>query len=211
MRIQPVRARKGAIVPMTAVCMVALLGFLALSIDLGILMIARNQCQSAADAAAMAGARTLTGDTSTNNNYSNVKPNATAAAAANSILNTPINTSTQLTVTIGDYYYNTTNSAFTISPSSLGYTGDNWTLVQATVTSTQLTYFAKAFGPSSSSIGAMATAVHRPRDIAIVRLDAIREFARGPVFRKSHDLDESEYGLSGIRTLRYQCITVDLQ
>src|SRR5580704_6249115 len=104
MRINNSPSRPGAIVPMTALCLIGMLGFIALVVDLGVLMIIRNECLNGADAAAMAGARTLTGDASTNNNYNNVQPNANAAAAANSILGTPINTSTQLTLTIGDYY-----------------------------------------------------------------------------------------------------------
>ena len=98
MRMQKPRSRRGVIVPLAALCLVGLLAFVALALDLGLLMIARNQCQNAADAAAMAGARTLTGDTSTNNNYANVQPNASTAAAANNILNQPIDAATQLTV-----------------------------------------------------------------------------------------------------------------
>ena len=54
--------RRGAIVPLTALSLIALLGFVALAIDLGLLMIARNQCQNTADSAAMAGARALNGE-----------------------------------------------------------------------------------------------------------------------------------------------------
>src|SRR5450755_4636138 len=91
--------RRGAIVPLMAICLTGLLAFVALALDLGILMIARNQCQNTADAAAMAGARTLNGDVSINNNYSAAQPAALAAAANNSILNTPV-TSAQVTVSI---------------------------------------------------------------------------------------------------------------
>src|SRR3954465_5953790 len=96
------RRRRGAIGPLGAICLTGMLAFVALALDLGILMIVRNQCQNAADAAAMAGARTLTGDTNTNNNYDKVQPNAAAAAGANTIMNQAIDTTKQLTVTIGD-------------------------------------------------------------------------------------------------------------
>ncbi len=168
MRINQWRSRPGSIVPLTALCLTGMLGFIALVVDLGALMIIRNQCQNAADASAMAGARTLTGDTSTNNNYSNVQPNAASAAAANSILGQPVNPTTQLTVSIGDYYYNTSAAAFQISPSSLGQSGDNWTLVQATITATHPSFFAQVLGMSTLSSSAMATAAHRPRDVVIV-------------------------------------------
>jgi Flp pilus assembly protein TadG len=168
MRNRRLHPRRGAIIPMTALLMTALIAFVALAIDLGILMIERNQCQNAADAAAMAGARTLTGDPTTNNNYSNAQPNAVAAASANSILNQPVNAATQLTVTVGDYYYSTGTNSFQISPSSLGQAGDNWTLVQATVTAQQPSFFAQALGLNSLNTTATATAAHRPRDTVIV-------------------------------------------
>jgi hypothetical protein len=167
MRRRTTSVRRGAIVPLTVWCLVGLLAFVALALDLGLLMISRNQCQNAADAAAMAGARTLTGDTSTNNNYDNVLPNARLAAAGNNILNRPIDPTSQLSLTIGDYYYDTSTGSFSISPSSK-QPGDNWTLVQATVTSGQPSLFGNLFGLSSLNATATATAAHRPRDVVLV-------------------------------------------
>lgn len=170
MHVQTLPSRRGAIVPLTALVLTGLLAFVALALDLGILMIARNQCQNAADAAAMAGARTLNGDTSTDppNNKANAEPNAAAAAGANTILNTAIDTSKQLTVTVGDYYYDSTDAVFKINPSALGAEGNNWTLVQATVTADQPSYFARVFGMTTLSAAAKSTAAHRPRDAVVV-------------------------------------------
>jgi Flp pilus assembly protein TadG len=159
--------RRGAIVPLMAICLTGLMAFVALALDLGILMVARNQCQNAADSAAMAGARTLTGDTTTNNNYSAAQPAANAAAYNNSILNQPI-VASQVTTTVGDYYYDTASASFKINPTALGKVGDNWTLVQATVTSQQPTYFAKVFGMTTLNATATGSAAHRPRDTSIV-------------------------------------------
>ena len=47
-------ARRGVILPYVAISMVALLGFVALAIDLGMVMVAKTQTQNAADAAAFA-------------------------------------------------------------------------------------------------------------------------------------------------------------
>lgn len=159
--------RTAAILPLTAVSIVVLLGFVALSIDIGMLMIVRNQCQNAADAAAMAGARTLTGDTATDNNSANVRPNAVAAASTNPILNRTLDPATQLTVTIGDYYYDSAARTFKSLPNSR-LPGNPWTLVQATVTSQMPTPFGKLFGINSFDARAVATAAHRPRDTSIV-------------------------------------------
>ena len=78
--------RRGTIVPLMTFGIIGLMGFVALALDLGILMVARNQCQNVADSSAMAGARTLTGDVSTTNNFSAAQPAALAAASNNSIL-----------------------------------------------------------------------------------------------------------------------------
>src|SRR5689334_14404712 len=82
--------RPGSIIPLLAVGLVGVFGFMALAIDLGLIMVARNQCQAAADSAAMAGARTLNGDPTTTNNSANAVTAATNAAAANQILSQQI-------------------------------------------------------------------------------------------------------------------------
>src|SRR5262249_22323579 len=105
------RSRSGVALALAVVSLVTLLTFVALAIDLGMLATASTQCQDAADSAAMAGARTLNGDTSNNNNYSNVQPNAQAAATGNTVLSKQIQTS-QLGLQIGRYTYNTSSQSF---------------------------------------------------------------------------------------------------
>ncbi len=153
------------ILALFAVTIVALFSFLALAIDLGLFAMARTQCQAAADAAAMAGTRTLNG--TTGNNYSNASPDAVESATNNSILGKPI-ASSQVTVNIGRYTYDSTANRF--EGQFPGPSNDNWTLVQAIVTtnlSGQLA-FSKIFNFTPSSITTKSTAVHRPRDICIV-------------------------------------------
>lgn len=58
-RRQVRRDRRGAVVVLTAFFMVALLGLVALVVDLGYLMLARGQLQDAADSAALAGSAVL--------------------------------------------------------------------------------------------------------------------------------------------------------
>lgn len=53
------KRRKGVIVPLTAILMVFLLGMVAFALDIGFILVARTQAQSAADAAALAGASKL--------------------------------------------------------------------------------------------------------------------------------------------------------
>ena len=47
--------RSGVILPLIAVCLTVLLGFVALAVDVGMVNVAKTQCQNAADAAAVAG------------------------------------------------------------------------------------------------------------------------------------------------------------
>src|SRR5438067_1820786 len=81
--------RAGAVLPLVTVCLVGLVGFVALAIDVGMVAVARTQAQSAADVAALAGARTLDGK-SANNNRVNAEAEAVEAATSNSILAVPI-------------------------------------------------------------------------------------------------------------------------
>jgi Flp pilus assembly protein TadG len=101
--------RRGAVLVLLMVSLLALLTFVALAIDLGILAVARTQCQDAADAAAMAGVRTLNG--ATGNNYSNAAPNALTAATGNTVLSKAIGTS-QVTTQVGRYTYVSANQRF---------------------------------------------------------------------------------------------------
>src|SRR5208283_5113243 len=93
-------ARRGMILPYVAISMVALLGFIALAIDLGMVMVAKTQTQNAADAAAFAGARTLTGGT--NANTTQATTNGQAAAGANKVVGTYI-PAANVTMTFGAY------------------------------------------------------------------------------------------------------------
>src|SRR2546423_4218546 len=76
--------RDGAVLPLVTVCLVALMAFVALAIDVGMMAVARTKAQSAADIAALAGARTLNGQTG--NNVTAAIAEAREAAESNPIL-----------------------------------------------------------------------------------------------------------------------------
>ena len=61
------RPRRGTVLPLVVLTLVSMCGLVALAIDLGLLAAAKTQCQNSADAAAMAGARSLDGSTGTGN------------------------------------------------------------------------------------------------------------------------------------------------
>jgi len=159
-------------VPLVAVSLVALLGMVALAVDLTVIMVARNQVQAAADAAALAGSRSLTGVTANNanNNYSGAVSNAKTVAVANSILNQQITSGQIAAVNIGDYYYSYTNNAFVLNTTAKGSTTDNWNVCQVSINfNTGQSFFSTVFGMNGFNTGATATSAHRPRDIVIVQ------------------------------------------
>ena len=156
-------ARRGVVLPYVAISMVALLGFIALAIDLGMVMVAKTQTQNAADAAAFAAARTLSGGA--NPNTSQATANGQAVAAANTVLGTSV-PAANVTMTHGAYHYDPTTQTF--SPQFPPVAPDNYNLSQATITQGNSTFFAKIFGITSFNVTATAIAAHRPRDTTIV-------------------------------------------
>ena len=174
-------SRAGTVLPLVTVCLISLLGFVALAIDIGVLQVARSQCQNAADSAALAGARSLTGDETTNYNYAGALPAAQTAAGANSVLSTPINVTSQVTIQIGKYCYDSTQNAFIVDPTGANRSSAPWSLVQANVTASHTSFFAPvlglrlnhgtdpgAAGLSTLNVSATATSAARPVDVAII-------------------------------------------
>ena len=127
-------ARRGTVLPLLAITLVALLGFVALSIDIGLMAMARTQCQNAADCAALTGARTLSGNQSANDNFANCEPNARAAVSANNVQGMAINGSdtTNVVVNIGAYAYDPTAGLFSIKLPKAA--SDPYDLVQVNIT-----------------------------------------------------------------------------
>ena len=158
---------RGTALPMIALAMVALTGFLALAIDVGMLAIAKTQTQQAADLAALTAARTVNGNSTNNYNVTTATTNARNVLTYNLVLGQSIKSS-QLQLTYGSYDYNQTTQAF--SANYPPTTGQPDTAVAATVTTQSLPIaFGAIFGSQFlPNVSATAQAVHRPRDIALV-------------------------------------------
>jgi Flp pilus assembly protein TadG len=158
--------RHGTVLPLLVMSITVLIGFLALAIDIGMLVMAKSQAQNAADVASLTAARTLVGDPSVSYNQSLATTNAQNILTFNNILGTRVSSS-QLSITYGTYDYNQTTQTFaaTFPPAS----GHPVTVAYATVTATNAAAFSKVFGFSFlPTVTAQAQAVHRPRDIALV-------------------------------------------
>ena len=161
------KTRKAAILPMLAVSMVALIGIIALAVDIGILAQTKSQLQSAADAAALSGSRGLTGDASTDNNRAAVPGLALSTIQASTIMGKTLQSS-QLTTQVGYYNYIQVLGKFQPIFTGSKPVTENWSTVKSSITFTQPAAFAKFFNYSAFSATASATAVHRPRDLAII-------------------------------------------
>jgi len=158
--------RPGAVLPLVTVCLIGLLGFVALAIDIGLMVVARTQCQNAADIAALAGARTLDG--SSNNNVPAAIAMAYTAAESNQVLNAPITAAQVTSVQAGIYRYNSSTQTFEGVFGQSPGANEAYGAIQATIVTQQVTIFARVLGMQSLNVGAVATAVHRPVDIALV-------------------------------------------
>jgi hypothetical protein len=168
--------RAGTVLPMLGVCLISLIGFVGLAIDLGMLAVARTHCQNAADAAALVGTRTL------NNNgtvaFSNLPAAVTAAtttATSNPLMSTYFTTAQVSEIDAGQYLYNPTTLTFGVSSwtnvtggGAVSPSSGSWTAMRVTLAVSQPTYFMRVFGVTSMPSGALATAVYRPRDVAFV-------------------------------------------
>ncbi len=161
------RHRRGTVLPLVALTIVAQLSFLALAIDLGMAAISKTQAQQAADLAALTAARSLNGSAAGNYNQSGATTNAQNVLSYNCVLSKPIQAS-QLQLTYGSYDYSQTTQLF--SANYPPTTGAPTTAVTATVTtSNSPAVFSKSFGTNFlPNLSATAQAVHRPRDIALV-------------------------------------------
>ena len=170
--LRPRTVRTGTIIPILALCATGMFGFVALAIDLGVLMIVRTECQNSADAGALAGARVLNNkDTAMDNDSSIAVTTATTAVTNNVYMNTNF-TSTNLPnagdVKVGLYDYDAVAQQFAATFPGSKPNGKSWSAVSVNITANQPTFFAKVFGITSMPTGALAVAVHRPRDIAFV-------------------------------------------
>jgi len=178
--------RRGAVLPLVVICIVALVGMVALAIDIGMIAIARSQCQNAADSGSMAGARTITGNKDNNYNYDAVPAKALMATSFNKIFNGTVQTDPANITKLGAYAYVSGNVK--VEPGAYSYVYDDndpakegfqiriprldatepYSAVKVTVSSTNDYAFGRIFGLSTFNTSASAVAVHRPRDVIII-------------------------------------------
>jgi len=161
------RSRHGFVMPGLAIFLIGLFTFVALAVDIGMIAVARTQCQNAADVAALAGCRNLNNKPgSIDNNRTSALATAASAVTNNKLLNVSFTTTDVTSRTAGIYEYKPTPKIFLPSFPAAPPAGQSWTAMKVEVKVNQPTFFAKVLGMPTMPTGATATAVYRPRDVA---------------------------------------------
>lgn len=160
---------KGAIVVIVAVFLVVILGFTVLAVDVGYMYDAKAELQNAADAAALASAAFLSSG-SPSEAEANVRAKAALFALINKAAGKANVIDQQTDVVLGRAWLDFNTEKYTFAK-----TAYPWDAVEVTVRRSTNSasgpiglFFAGIFGKNTADIGASATAVLVPRDIAMV-------------------------------------------
>jgi len=131
------RFERGQALPLLALCMVVLCGFVALAVDAGAAQFRQRAQQTATDAAAIAGATEL--------EYSTVSSDVTTAAQGDATTNG---------------FSNDANDTVTVNypPATGNYAGSTGA-VQVVIASTRSSFFGRVLGQGSGTVSTTATAI----------------------------------------------------
>ena len=166
--------RRGVILVLTAIVLVVLLGFVALTIDVGLIQLTKTQLQSAADASALAAATELSGTLDAATVRANARTAAVQVAALykngdrSSVVLDPIND-----VTFGKISWDPTGQTYTYAWGDAAIP-HNVVKVRALRTTSGTSdnrlplFFAGTIGSTKADVGAEAIATYQPRDIMVV-------------------------------------------
>ena len=165
--------RRGVVLVLTAVVLIVMLGFVAFTVDTGLIQLTKTQLQAAADASALAGAMELSGTL----DASTVRANARTAAVdiaklyrngdRSSVSLDPIND-----ITFGKIAWNSKTQTYQYSWGDAAIP-HNVIKVRAMRSTTGgdnrlPLVFAPIFGAQKADIGAEAIATFQPRDMVVV-------------------------------------------
>ncbi len=161
--------RRGAVAAQVAVSLTVMLGFTALSVDVGAMYNAKAELQRTADASALAAASML-GEYAEGDPLEAARQAASKYAASNTLFGQPIVLDPQVDVVFGRANYDAVANQYAFTP-----TTNAPDAVQVTARFTDDSpngplplYFAAILGRRTTQIAAEATAIIVPRDIAIV-------------------------------------------
>ncbi len=162
--------RRGVVAVKVALLLPVLFGFVALGVDVGLMFNARQELQRAADASALAAVGTLAQSGSVANSRALAQAAAVDCALLNDVVGEPLTLIVPDDVEFGQAERKAVGQPFTFSPNvspmnAVRVTGRR---TEGAPDGPIPLYFAAIFGRSFSEWTATATAMMRPRDIAIV-------------------------------------------
>ena len=207
----PPGRRPGSMIPLLALTVVGLFAFCALAIDIGMIAVARTECQNAADSAALVSTRNLDNKpTSTNSNQANANTAANTTVNGNVIYNVNMTAANVTSIRYGVYDYDPVAQLFKVTYPAAPAPGRSWTATEVVVSSTQPQFFARVFGMNMMGVGAgtvpnlqtstRAVAVHRPRDVALIldltgsmRFGSMRQSGNGGAFQGIYNSADPVY------------------
>ncbi|MGL4464232.1 MAG: TadE/TadG family type IV pilus assembly protein, partial [Planctomycetia bacterium] len=109
MRLRGVHgSRRGILAPLFAVLLIPMMGLLALSIDVGMMMNARTECQDVADMCALVGSRSINSDSRETKVVETVGKMFAAAVPEMhrvKVLSKPLTVADNITMEVGTYRY----------------------------------------------------------------------------------------------------------
>ncbi|WP_439671348.1 Flp pilus-assembly TadG-like N-terminal domain-containing protein [Cupriavidus necator] len=166
-RIGYKQKQKGAVAILVAVMLTMLLSFAALALDVGNLMVSRNELQNAADAAALAAAPCLYRRAECGNlmavepDWATAEQRARDSVGLNNVQNVQVEVGTPATG-----YWNIKDATLGLQTLPMTPTADDLPAVRVTITKTDgnankavKTYLAGLFGVKTVDVAAVATAV----------------------------------------------------
>ncbi len=168
-RTSKTQKRRAVVAVMVTVAMVVLLGFAALTIDVGAMYNARAELQRTADASALAAASMLT-DFSQGDPAGAARIAAQDMATANRVLGRPMLLDPATDVVLGRSNYNADTNTFAFSPTEIFPDAIRVSvrMSEDSPNGRMSLFFAGILGKSSTALSASAIAIMLPRDIAIV-------------------------------------------
>lgn len=166
-KIQYRKKQQGAVAVLVAVMMTMLLSFAALALDVGNMMVSRNELQNAADAAALAGAPCLYRRAECGNllatepDWATAEQRARDSVGLNGVQNVQVQVGTPSTG-----YWNIKDAALGLQPLPMTPTANDLPALRVTITKSDQnanksvkTYLAGLFGVKSLEMSGVATAV----------------------------------------------------
>ena len=172
--LQPAGGRRGTILVLRAVLMVVLMGFVAMTVDVGFIELTRTQLQSAADASALSGAMELSGIDDPALVRTNARDAVVQTAAMHragdkaSVAIDPV-----ADITFGKLVWNGVSQTYKIQ---WGEDATPYNVIKVRAMRTMAAggdnrlplFFAPAIGSKNADVGAEAIATFQPRDIMVV-------------------------------------------